>query len=98
MDEAKVGAREDALGGAKGATRGNATSGESGLVPAWLDETASDFGAPQAVTDALVVRLGIQPLARLIADRPALRAALLAEYLRQCAELRRRLLYEEWHP
>ena len=51
-------------------------------------EAVSDSGAPQAVVDALVVRLGFQPLARLIADRPALRAAVLVEYRRQCAELR----------
>jgi hypothetical protein len=66
-------------------------------VPAWLDETVDDFGAPQATIDALVLRLGFQPMARLIADRPALRAAVIVEYRQQCAELRRRLLDEEWH-
>ena len=66
-------------------------------TPGWLDETADDFGAPQATIDALVLRLGFQPMARLIADRPALRAAVIVEYRQQCAELRRRLLDEEWH-
>ena len=61
-------------------------------------EAVSDFGAPQAVVDALVVRLGFQPLARLIADRPALRAAVLVEYRRECAWRRQRLLDEEWRP
>jgi hypothetical protein len=88
-----------ALGGAPGRPpAGEAAGGGSGPLPAWLDETAGDFGAPQAVIDALVVRLGVQPMARLIADRPALRAALLAEYRRQSAAMRGRLLYEEWHP
>ena len=67
-------------------------------MPAWLDEAASDVGAPQAVVDALVVRLAFQPLARLIADRPALRAAVLAEDRRQCAGRRQRLLDEAWRP
>ena len=66
-------------------------------LPPWLDETAGDFGAPQTVTDALVVRLGFQGTARLIADRPDFRAALIAEARRQSAQLRARLLYEEWH-
>lgn len=66
-------------------------------TPAWLDPRLSDFGAPQAVIDGLIVRLGFQAMARLIADRPALRVALLAEYRRQCAALRPRLLREEWH-
>jgi hypothetical protein len=66
-------------------------------VPAWLDPRLSDFGAPQAVIDGLVLRLGFQAMARLIADRPALRIALLAEYRRQCEALRPRLLREEWH-
>ena len=61
-------------------------------------EAVSDSGAPQAVVDALVVRLGFQPLARLIADRPALRAAVLVEYRRQSAWRRQRLLDEEWRP
>jgi hypothetical protein len=66
-------------------------------VPPWLDDAADDFGAPQAVIDALVAQLGFQPMARLIADRPAFRAALIAEYRRQCVALRERLLDEEWH-
>jgi hypothetical protein len=66
-------------------------------TPAWLDSRLSDFGAPQAVIDGLIVRLGFQGMARLIADRPTLRVALLAEYRRQCAALRPRLLHEEWH-
>ena len=70
---------------------------ESGAVPPWLDDAADDFGAPQAVIDALVAQLGFQPMARLIADRPAFRAALIAEYRRQCAALGERLLYQEWH-
>ena len=61
-------------------------------------EAASDFGAPQAVVDALVVRLGFQPLARLIADRPALCAAVLVEYRRQSAGRRQRLLDDEGRP
>ena len=61
-------------------------------------EAASNFGAPQAVVDALVVRLGFQPLARLIADRPALRAAVLVEYRRQNAGRRQRLLDDEGRP
>jgi hypothetical protein len=67
-------------------------------VPAWLDETVDDFGASQTAIDALVLRLGFQPMARLFADRPALRAAVMVEYRHQCAELGRRLLYEEWRP
>jgi hypothetical protein len=66
-------------------------------TPAWLDPRLRDFGAPQAVIDGLIVRLGFQAMARLIADRPALRVALLAEYRRQCAAVRPRLLREEWH-
>lgn len=65
-------------------------------TPWWLDDTAADFGAPQAVIDALVVQLGFQGTARLIADRSAFRAAVIAEARRQCARLRERLLKEEW--
>src|SRR5688500_14566326 len=96
MDDATVGASERALPPAEVPSAERAGRGPA-PVPAWLDETVDDFGAPQATIDALVLRLGFQPMARLIADRPALRAALIDEYRQQCAELRRRLLYEEWH-
>jgi len=66
-------------------------------VPAWLDSRLSDFGAPQAVIDGLILRLGFQAMARLIADRPTLRLALIAEYRRQCEEMRPRLIHEEWN-
>jgi hypothetical protein len=85
-----------------GATPGEAPGGAPGgaspaeLTPAWLDGRLADFGAPQAVIDGLILRLGFQAMARLIADRPALRAALLAEYRRQSAALRLRLIREEW--
>jgi len=82
-------------GAMPGAAPGDAFAREP--VPAWLDTRLMDFGAPQAVIDGLIVRLGFQAMARLIADRPGLRIALIAEYRRQCAAMRPRLIREEWH-